>query len=146
MDAVSERHERLTALGHQLIDTHARLLQALDELRAGGEPSRDLRTHCATFCSAVTRHHTGEDTSVFSYLSERHPQLRPVLEGLQHDHEVIAGLLRRVAETAAAVDPAGARAELDGIAAILESHFAWEEKRLVAVLNDVAPDDLRPQW
>ena len=61
---------------------------------------------------------------------------------------VILGLrmLQRVAELATDLDADGARAELDGIAALLESHFTWEEKRLVTALNALGPDELRPQW
>ncbi|WP_176737986.1 hypothetical protein [Micromonospora inyonensis] len=36
-------------------------------------------------------------------------------------------------------DPAAVRAELDGLAAVLESHFTYEEKKLVAALNALDP-------
>ncbi|HSJ46866.1 MAG TPA: hypothetical protein VK923_19500 [Euzebyales bacterium] len=29
------------------------------------------------------------------------------------------------------------RSELEGLAAVLDSHFAYEERRLVAILNDL---------
>jgi len=137
---------RLTALGNQLIDTHIRLLDALDDLRSGTPPPRELADDCLAFCAAITRHHTEEDTSVFPALAARHPELREVLEGLERDHAMVAGMLRRVAELAADLDADGARAELDGLAALLESHFIWEEKRLVAALNALGPGELRPQW
>jgi len=143
---MTDDHERLTALGNQLIDTHARLLDALDDLRAGGDPARDLATHCLAFCAAVTRHHTEEDETVFPMLAERHPELRELLDGLAHDHAMVAGMLRRAGELAADLDAEGARAELDGLSAILASHFRWEERRLVGVLNALAPGELTPQW
>jgi hemerythrin-like domain-containing protein len=146
VDSSAEAYERLTALGHQLIDTHARLLEALDDIRDGADPPRDLATHCLTFCAAVTRHHTAEDGTVFPLLAARHPELREVLAGLEHDHQIMAGMLRRVSELAGGLDTDGALAELDGLAALLESHFAWEEKRLVGALNALAPDELRPRW
>lgn len=34
-----------------------------------------------------------------------------------------------------ALDPARVRVELEGLTALLESHFVYEEKRLVAALN-----------
>jgi hemerythrin-like domain-containing protein len=147
-DSVAEDNGwgRLAALGNQLIDTHVRLLDALDDLRSGAPPSRELRDHCLAFCAAITRHHTEEDTSVFPMLAARHPELREVLEGLERDHTLVAGMLRRVARLAEDLDADGARAELDGAAALLESHFAWEEKRLVTALNALGPDELRPQW
>ena len=122
---------RLTALGNQLIETHARLLDAIDDLRSGVVPARDLTTHCLAFCDALARHHTVEDTGTFPMLAARHPELRDLLDGLRRDHEAIAGMLDRVA--------AGVPGELDGLAALLESHFAWKERRLVAVLNQVGP-------
>jgi hypothetical protein len=94
----------------------------------------------------VTRHHTEEDTTVFPLLAARHPELREVLDGLERDHRMVAGMLTRAAELARDLDVDGARAELDGLAALLESHFTWEEKRLVAALNAVRPDELRPRW
>ena len=126
-------------------DSYGRL-DALDVLRDGGEPSRDLLTNCVAFCAAVTRHHTEEDTAAFPVLAERHPELRPVLEGLERDHRMVAGMLQRASRLAGNLDADGARAELDGLAALLESHFAWEEKRLVAALDRLGPDELQPRW
>jgi hypothetical protein len=137
---------RLTALGHQLIDTHARLLDALDDLRSGTSPPAELADHCLAFCAAITRHHTEEDTSVFPVLAARHPELREFLGSLERDHVIVAGMLRRVAELAADLDADGARAELDGLAAVLETHFIGEEKRLVTALNELGPDQLRADW
>ena len=134
-----DAHARVTALGLQLIETHANLLDALDRLRDGSLPPADLATHCLAFCAAVTRHHTGEDATVFPALAAEHPALREVLAGLQRDHDAIAAILTRAAALAADLDAPGTRAELGGLAAILESHFAWEERRLVTALNDLTP-------
>jgi hypothetical protein len=56
---------------------------------------------------------------------------------MAEDHVLIAGIVARV--EAAAAD--GAPGELDGLAAILESHFSFEERRLRAALDvlDGAP-------
>jgi hemerythrin-like domain-containing protein len=146
VETSSDRYERFTALGNQLIDIHHRLLDAVDDLRAGGQPSRELADHCLAFCAALTRHHTGEDSTVFPELARRFPELRDVLAGLERDHHMMAGMLQRITELAGALDTDGALAELDGLAALLESHFAWEEKRLAAVLNSLEPGAMAPRW
>jgi hypothetical protein len=83
---------------------------------------------------------------VFPLLAARHPELRELLEGLERDHRQVAAMLDRVAELAADPDADRARTELDGLGALLESHFTWEEKRLVAVLNEISPQELSPRW
>ena len=206
VDHHSGEYARFTAYGHQLIAVHHRLLDRLDDLRDGIVPDRDFGAHCLALCSAVTRHHTGEDTTVFPELAARHPELRAFLDELERDHQVIAGILARVTALAeqlapassagpassgppvssagpassagpvslvgpassgppdssagpassappafsagpafsAAPVPAGGlrdavRMELDGLAAVLETHFIGEEKRLAAVLDALDP-------
>jgi hemerythrin-like domain-containing protein len=147
---------RLTAFGQQLVQTHIRLREELDALRAGlearldgappGDHPRDLRAHCLTFCAAVHDHHTDEDVAVFPALARRFPALRPVLDQLEQDHVVVAGMLRRIDELVAGVpaDPPpdvldGVLDELAGMAALLGSHFRFEEKRLVDALDELGP-------
>lgn len=119
--------DRITGLGNQLVEVHIWLREQLDALRSGSAVS-DLRVHCVAFCGAVSRHHSDEDGTLFPRLAREHPTLRPVLDELRRDHELIAEMLGRIAETTD-------RAELDGLAALLESHFSYEERRLVAALN-----------
>ncbi|MEU8182620.1 hemerythrin domain-containing protein [Micromonospora sp. NPDC049044] len=135
---------RLAAVGNQMIEIHLWLSAELARLRAtldtSGDvrASRDLRAHCLTFCTALGRHHTGEDTGAFELLAEQVPELRPVIANLITDHEVVAGILARVEALLTddtAVPRPELRAELDGLAALLESHFRYEEKRLVGALN-----------
>ncbi|MFJ8578561.1 hemerythrin domain-containing protein [Micromonospora sp. NPDC093277] len=135
---------RLTALGTQLIEIHHWLREELVRLRAsldapdgGGDGlSRELRAHCVGFCAALQRHHTGEDAGAFQVLAEQAPELRPVLAALSEDHRAVASILTRVEELVAgpAAGPA-VRAELDGLAALMESHFSYEERKLVAALD-----------
>ncbi|MET7710284.1 hemerythrin domain-containing protein [Micromonospora sp. NPDC005413] len=135
---------RLAAVGNQMIEIHlwlsaelARLRESLDTT-GDARPSRDLRAHCLTFCAALGRHHTGEDGGAFRLLADQIPELRPVIANLIVDHEVVAGILERVEALLAGDTPvplARVRAELDGLAALLESHFRYEEKRLVTALN-----------
>jgi hypothetical protein len=139
---------RLTALGTQLIEIHHWLREELAGLRAsldspGGATTltRDLRAHCVGFCAALDRHHTGEDRGAFQALAEQAPELRPVLAELRADHRVVADLLSRIdALLAGAADRRTVRGELDGLAALLESHFGYEERKIVAALNRLAGD------
>jgi hypothetical protein len=97
-------------------------------------PSRPLAVHCPAFCAALTRHHTGEDAGAFPALAARFPELRPLLAKTAEDHLLISGIVARIEEVAASGDPALA-AELDGLAAIVESHFAFEERRIREALD-----------
>ncbi|MEV4576314.1 hemerythrin domain-containing protein [Nonomuraea jabiensis] len=141
---------RLVAFGNQLIDVHLWLREQLAALRedveahlAGGALPRDLRTHCLTFCSALERHHTGEDGGAFPALARSFPELRPVLEELRRDHRLVEDSLRRLQLLLAeAVDPVRVRGELDTLAALLETHLVYEEKRIVAALNALDA----PEW
>jgi len=140
----SGEYARFLAYGTQLIEVHVDLRDLLADLREGVVPERELGTYCLAFCAAVTEHHTGEDATVFPLLAELHPELRTFLAELERDHQVIADLLARVSAVAGelrgGVRPervAWLRRELDGLAAILETHFIGEEKRLVAVLNAI---------
>ncbi|MFL6056536.1 MAG: hemerythrin domain-containing protein [Actinoallomurus sp.] len=97
----------------------------------------------------MTRHHTGEDDHAFAHLAEPFPELRPVLAELRRDHEIVAGIMRDLQDLLgglrADLDPAErqrVRAELDGLAALLESHFGYEERRLVSALNTLEV----PEW
>jgi hemerythrin-like domain-containing protein len=135
------------ALSRELTEIHDELRQSLRQLRAGlagggARPARSLRAHCAGFCAALARHHGAEDATTFPLLARQAPELAPVLAQLQADHQVIAQVLRRVDELAAAAGPENAGDvgdELDGLAAILESHFRWEERRISAALDALDP-------
>ncbi|OXM42917.1 hemerythrin domain-containing protein [Amycolatopsis alba] len=157
METPSRTDGRLTAFGNQLIQVHqwlrkelARLHDDLGSVAAGrAERLRDLRAHCLTFCSALTRHHTGEDGGAFLVLAEKFPELRPVLEELAHDHDIVTGILERLEQLVAEVGPESSQAEilyvqreLDGLTAIMETHFRYEEKRIVEALNSL---DM-PEW
>ncbi|WP_334630456.1 hemerythrin domain-containing protein [Micromonospora sp. CPCC 205539] len=137
---------RLAAVGNQMIEIHLWLTAELARLRASldtaapedAHPSRDLRAHCLAFCAALGRHHTAEDGGAFRLLADQVPELRPVLANLITDHEVVAGILGRIEDLLGGATPmpvARVRGELDGLAALLESHFRYEEKRLVTALN-----------
>ncbi|MFJ4873439.1 hemerythrin domain-containing protein [Streptomyces sp. NPDC088757] len=140
---------RLAAFGNQLIAVHLWLREELERLTDGldayldgeAERPRELRAHCLTFCSAVRRHHTEEDDSAFPALADEFPELRPVLEELERDHHTVADILRRVEELLDGLHEGSnaqdVRNELDGLAALLESHFVYEEKKIVSALNEL---------
>ncbi|NUU17354.1 hemerythrin domain-containing protein [Cellulomonas humilata] len=145
---MSDVPARLVAWGQQLVEVHDRLRDELDRLLDGldetSELTRELGAHCMAFCSAVGRHHTGEDRTAFPALAAQYPELRDTLEGLERDHLMVAGILQRIDDAlrTADGDPARARGEIDGLAAILESHFRWEERAIVAALDGLADPTL----
>jgi hypothetical protein len=147
-DPRARPRERLVALGKELIEIHEGLRGELARLRedlGAGRPRR-LKAHCLAFCAALTAHHTGEDDGAFPALAREFPELRPTIDKLVEDHELIRGiqdrlerLLDGVAEEPDAAEAARVRGELDGLAAIMESHFAFEERRIVAALDALPP-------
>ncbi|MET4922837.1 hemerythrin domain-containing protein [Streptomyces sp. PSRA5] len=151
--------DRLVAFGNQLTDVHIRLREELaglqddvdGHLAGGGERPRELRAHCLAFCSALTRHHTAEDDGVFPALARQFPELAPVLEQLARDHHMVTAVLGRLQDLLDGISPVPdaaearrVRGELGGLVALVESHFTYEEKKLVAALNALhtpLPDD-----
>lgn len=73
---------------------------------------------------------------LFPAIEAAHPELAPVLRALEQDHSMIAHLLGGLQN---AVDSQAPPDELDrhleGIAAIMESHFRYEERQLLTVLE-----------
>jgi hypothetical protein len=142
--------QRAAAFSRQLRQVHDQLRDQLTGLRAGlGQTEFDatgLPAHCLAFCSALTAHHAAEDDEMFSALVAARPDLGPAIGKLVEDHAAIAAILRRVRSLAAAArttpaeDLAGLRGELDGLAAIAESHFRYEERALGAALDADMPD------
>ena len=133
---------------------HDRLREALRVTREAvengerAEPAaRELLLFCHGFCTALTQHHEGEDRHLFPVIAAAHPELRDTLKYLRQDHSMIAHLLAGLQQV---VDSGGTPAELDqhleGIAAIMESHFRYEERQLLSVLETLglsaSPDEV----
>lgn len=106
----------------------------------GGTADRDLLLYCHGFCTTLTGHHEGEHRELFPAIAATHPELRATLRNLEHDHALIAQLLGDLQAATRAADPSALRPHLDGIAAIMESHFQYEERQLLAVLDALVLD------
>jgi iron-sulfur cluster repair protein YtfE (RIC family) len=106
------------------------------------EPAtRELLLFCHGFCAALTAHHAGEDRELFPAIAEQHPEVHDALHYLRQDHSMIAHLLAGLAAAVArAAPPAELDRHLEGLAAIMESHFRYEERQLLAVLETLALD------
>ena len=125
------------AFGNQLVQAHIALRERLDALRDGladGARVADLRSHCLSFCAAVERHHTAEDDGVFPVSAREYPELRPVLDELGRDHRIVSDALAAPGELGD-VDPVVLRRELDSVAALVETHFTYEERKIADLLS-----------
>ncbi|WP_341935892.1 hemerythrin domain-containing protein [Microbacterium sp. LWO14-1.2] len=139
---------RLIAWANELRAVHRRLRAALktaqDAVASGASAevaSRDLLLFCHGFCVALTGHHEGEDRTLFPALSAAHPELHETIRKLMQDHSMIGhligGLQSAVSSGAANTVVAS---HLEGIAAIMESHFRYEERELLDVLDGLVLD------
>src|SRR5579859_8023775 len=103
----------------------------------------DLLSHFLSFCAAIHTHHRGENDQLWAALRAAAPELAPVIDNLIEDHGLVAGILRRIRELLApGQTPSGPDAlirELDGLTAILESHFSYEERRIAKALDILGP-------
>ncbi|GIE30744.1 hypothetical protein Ait01nite_037890 [Actinoplanes italicus] len=107
-------------------------LPSLDEAMA------DLLLYCRGFCAALDGHHRGEDQTLFPAIAAAHPELRPVLRKLEQDHSMIGYLLGGLdAAVSRAAGPGELRRHLEGISAIMENHFRYEERQLLTVLESL---------
>lgn len=125
------------AFGNQLVRAHIALRERLEALRDGlvdGASPADLRSHCLSFCAALERHHTAEDDGVFPVLAREHPELRPVLDELGRDHRIVSEALRAL-EGSVSADPVALRREVDSVAALVETHFTYEERKIADLLS-----------
>jgi len=147
--------DRVAALSEQLIHVHRALGERLTSLRreaviatgpraVDAAASEDLLSHCLSFCTAIHTHHTGEDTQILPALRAAAPELAPVIDNLIEDHGLVAGILQQVRELLAPGqnphEPGALVRELDGLTAILESHFSYEERRIAKALDDLGPE------
>jgi hemerythrin-like domain-containing protein len=136
---------RLVAWRRQLLEAHTRLRLALATAQqaasdSGDVPdaSRDLLLFCHGFCVALDGHHRGEDALLFPALIAQHPEVARVIRMLQQDHDMISTLLTRFdAAVQSAESPTSLAQHLAGFAAIMESHFRFEERELEPLLDEL---------
>jgi hemerythrin-like domain-containing protein len=136
-----DEKNRLIAWNRELTAVHRRLRRALRVTREAvgsadvESAAADLLLYCHGFCAALSGHHASEDAALFPRLSARHPELRPTIAKLAQDHEMIAELLTRFNRTlTASATPGELARHLDGLSAIMDSHFNYEERQLLDVL------------
>ncbi|MGC4892376.1 hemerythrin domain-containing protein [Micromonospora sp. DT31] len=139
---------RLVAWSREMRAVHDRLRAALRVTRDAvdaGEPAvpatRDLLLFCHGFCAALNAHHEGEDRDLFPAIGRRHPELRDTLHRLRQDHSMIGHLLAGLAAAVARdAPPEEVGGHLAGVSAVMESHFRYEERQLLAVLETLSLD------
>jgi hypothetical protein len=149
---LSRPPDRAVGLSRQLAQTHQELRWQINQLRTGldqREPENAvLVTHRLAFCAALTSHHQGGFTRVFTELLQQRSDLAGTVSKLVEDHEMIASILSRVAELAdnAAGShgpaPEEINRELDGLVAIMEPHFDDEEQAIRKAFGRKDP----PSW
>ncbi|WP_420113990.1 hemerythrin domain-containing protein [Pseudactinotalea sp.] len=131
---------RPIAWAEQMQRAHDRLREALaladESLDAGTVPEGvDVLLYCWGFCTALTGHHRAEDETLFPAVLGDRADLSDVVARLMQDHSMIEHLLtslRHAVETGA--DPHTLRQHLDGVGAVMESHFRYEERELLGPL------------
>lgn len=145
--------DRLIAWDEELRRAHGRLRAALEATRAalddGAEApdaASDLLLFCIGFCSALDGHHLSEDRALFPALRAEHPELGDVIDKLMQDHSMLAhllGALRTAAEAGESRETI--ERHLDGIGAIMESHFRFEEREILTPLRALHLDRTVPE-
>ena len=146
----SREGDRVVALSVQLAQAHQDLRRQISDIKSGLGRRRlagdALVNHCLAFCAALTSHHQGEDAGMFSALLRERPDLAATIAKLVEDHGMIASILAQLRELAdKAADSRDLAAEsigreLDGLAAIMESHFRYEERTISDALDDGVSD------
>lgn len=139
---------RLQAWSNELRRVHTRLRsalaltqEALDEGRSAPQVTRELLLYCHGFCAALDGHHRGEDRTLFPAIKAAHPDLAPVLVSLERDHSMLAHLLQGLRDAADRGAPtAELETHLEGVAALMENHFRYEERQLLTVLEGLELD------
>ncbi|MET0460271.1 MAG: hemerythrin domain-containing protein, partial [Ilumatobacteraceae bacterium] len=105
-----------------------------------------LAKWAAGFGRELHLHHTVEDDHFFPALVERSPEAGEILAGREHDHEVVAGILRQWGPAARdladpTVDFATAQAEVLSLAVqlrdLLSLHLDIEDAQIVPLLDQV---------
>lgn len=131
--------DRVVAWAEELRRVHARLRESLQLAYDGDsdlDTEKDLLLYCWGFCVALDGHHRAEDAALFPAIVAARPDLAKVIATLSHDHSMIEHLIASLKQALeAGVSPEEKRRHLDGIGAVMETHFRFEEKKLIEVLE-----------
>lgn len=150
------------AVGRHLIEVHdhfraelERMRDLLDQVRRGAlevgaarsqvnemalrSNNWTLGSYSQSYCRAITEHHSMESEVVFGHMRASDPELVAVADRLHDEHLVIHHLLDAVdAELVALVSTPdvfdGLQLAIERLSDALLSHFAYEERELVAPL------------
>ena len=124
---------------HRVIRREIGLLPGLIRIARSRDRAARIAAHAGEMLDFLHTHHTGEDDGAFPKLAEQFPGLRPVLEELRRDHRLVEDSLQRLQALLDGLDqemdPVVVRSELDSLAALMETHFVYEEKRIASALN-----------
>jgi len=136
----------VVAWADELRRVHARLREAL-ELACDGDSDldteKDLLLYCRGFCVALDGHHRAEDAALFPAIVASRPDLAKVISTLSGDHSMIEHLIARLKQALEhGISPEEKRRHLLGLGAVMETHFRFEEKKLIEVLEASAALDL----
>lgn len=143
--------QRLAAWGQEMRAVHQRLRDALDIPRAGIEDDQqpeslvanDLQLHCGGFCRALSGHHRSEDAALFPLVLNVVPDLAGTVGKLRQDHSMIAHLVRGLEQALrTGEDKDVLLRHLDGIDAVIQTHFRFEERQLVSLLDGMVIEGL----
>jgi hypothetical protein len=128
-------------------DVHRTLRAALDLAREddAAPPDTDPLLYCWGFCTALDGHHRSEDGALFPRVLAARPDLEPVVRQLVQDHHMIEHLIGELRRAMDRGVPTEERLRhLDGLSAIMNSHFRYEERQLLDVLDTLDLDDAEP--
>ena len=139
---------RLVAWRRQLLQAHEHLRLALRTAQQAvrddedvADTSRDLLLYCHGFCLALDGHHRGEDALLVEALVTQYPASSRVVSMLRQDHDMIGSLLAGLDSAVRSGEPPSSLARhLEGLAAIMESHFRFEERELEPLLDQLELD------
>ena len=149
--AITVNAQRVIAWGQEMRAVHQRLRHALDIARESIENEEqpqslvpnDLQLFCGGFCVALSGHHASEDATLFPLVVGVQPDLAATVRQLMQDHNMIAHLIRGLEQALRTGDQKGALlTHLDGLEAVIQSHFRFEERQLVGLLDTVDADGL----
>ncbi|WP_330242690.1 MULTISPECIES: LLM class flavin-dependent oxidoreductase [unclassified Streptomyces] len=154
--ALGNTGARLTRIHDNLRDEMRQITDAVAQVAAGQRDAASARsminsltlrqnywtlgTFCTAYSRTLTTHHTIEDQYMFPELREKQASLGPVVERLEHEHEVIAEALARLdAALVTLVQDDGRIGEVQDLTDVLErillSHLGYEEEELVEPLD-----------